>query len=62
MKKLFVKLATLIVAIACFASVFAVAGCANNAKYKIGVLLYNFTDIQGKQIKEIGRASCRERV
>ncbi len=54
MKKLFVKLATLIVAIACFASVFAVAGCANNAKYKIGVLLYNFTDIQGKQIKEYG--------
>lgn len=54
MKKIFAKLATIIVAIACFVSVLAVAGCSNNAKYKIGVLLYNFTDIQGKQIKEYG--------
>ena len=54
MKKIFAKLATIIVAIACFVSVLAVAGCSNNAKYKIGVLLYNFTDIQGKQIKDYG--------
>lgn len=54
MKKIFAKLATIIVAIACFVSVLAIAGCSNNAKYKIGVLLYNFTDIQGKQIKEYG--------
>ncbi len=54
MKKFIAKLATVIVAAVCLVSVFAVAGCSNNAKYKIGVLLYNFTDIQGKQIKEYG--------
>ncbi len=54
MKKFFAKLAAVIVAIACFVSVLAVAGCGNTAKYKIGVLLYNFTDIQGKQIKDYG--------
>ena len=54
MRKFFAKLAAFIVAAMCFASVFAFAGCGNGAKYKIGVLLYNFTDIQGKQIKDYG--------
>lgn len=54
MKKFTAKLATVIVAIACFVTMFAFAGCGSDAKYKIGVLLYNFTDIQGKQIKEYG--------
>ena len=30
------------------------AGCGKDAKYKIGVLLYNFTDIQGQQIQSYG--------
>ncbi len=54
MKKFFTKLAAIIVACACLVAVLAVAGCSKNAKYKIGVLLYNFTDIQGKQIKAYG--------
>lgn len=54
MKKIFAKLAAVIIAAMCLVSMFAVAGCTKSAKYKIGVLLYNFTDIQGKQIKEYG--------
>ena len=54
MKKFFAKLAAVVVAAASLVSLIAVSGCTDNAKYKIGVLLYNFTDIQGKQIKEYG--------
>lgn len=54
MKKFIAKLAAVMAAVLCLVSVFAVAGCSKSAKYKIGVLLYNFTDIQGKQIKEYG--------
>lgn len=54
MKKLLAKLAAVLAAAICLCAVFGVAGCASNAKYKIGVLLYNFTDIQGTQIKEYG--------
>lgn len=54
MKKFLTKFLTIVVAAACFVSVFTATGCADKAKYKIGILLYNFTDIQGKQIKEYG--------
>lgn len=52
--KNFGRIAALVVAIVCLISVLAVTGCTKTAKYKIGVLLYNFTDIQGKQIKDYG--------
>lgn len=29
----------------------AMVGCGNSAQYKIGILLYNFTDVQGQQIQ-----------
>lgn len=54
MKKFLAKIAALIVAVTCLVSALAITGCGKSAKYKIGVLLYNFTDIQGKQIKDYG--------
>ncbi len=53
MKKFLSKIVTFIVAIACLSSVVGLTACGkDDAKYKIGILLYNFTDIQGKQIQE----------
>lgn len=60
MKKFFLRLATFFVALACLVASFSFVACGNNAKYKIGVLLYNFTDIQGKQIKEYGKYLSEE--
>ena len=53
-KKLVATILIVILAITCLVSVVLLSGCANKAKYKIGVLLYNFTDIQGTQIKAYG--------
>ena len=53
-KKLVATILIVMLAITCLLSVVILSACTDNAKYKIGVLLYNFTDIQGKQIKEYG--------
>ena len=52
MKKFWLKICALVIACATvLGSALALAGCGGGAKYKIGVLLYNFTDIQGQQIQ-----------
>lgn len=53
-KKLVATILIVILAITCLVSVVLLSGCTDNTKYKIGVLLYNFTDIQGTQIKAYG--------
>ena len=53
MKNTVKKLVSLFFIIAVIAAMATgLAGCSSGAKYKIGILLYNFTDIQGKQVKE----------
>lgn len=55
MKKLLFKICAVAVscsALACTAGM--LAGCSDSDEYKIGVLLYNFTDIQGKNIQAYG--------
>ena len=52
MKKFWLKICALAIACATvLGSALALAGCGGDAKYKIGVLLDNFTDIQGQQIQ-----------
>lgn len=53
-KTLIAKILVIVLAITCLLSIVILSGCTDNAKYKIGVLLYNFTDIQGRQIKDYG--------
>ena len=55
MKKFLLKICALAVACAALiGTICALAGCGESAKYKIGVLLYNFTDVQGQQIQSYG--------
>lgn len=55
MKKFLLKICALVVACAALiGTICALAGCGDSAKYKIGVLLYNFTDVQGQQIQSYG--------
>ena len=51
MKKFLSRLCALAIAGAAVAGAFSMAGCGDEAQYKIGILLYNFTDIQGQQIE-----------
>ena len=51
MKKFLSRLCALAIAGAAVAGTFSMAGCGDEAQYKIGILLYNFTDIQGQQIE-----------
>ena len=48
-KRIIAMLLIAVIAVSCLFT-----GCSKSAKYKIGVLLYNFTDIQGTQIKAYG--------
>lgn len=53
MKKTVAKIITLVLVVALLVSCFVMlSGCKSAAKYKIGILLYNFTDIQGTQVKD----------
>ena len=55
MKRFLLKICALAVACAALiGTICALAGCGDSAKYKIGVLLYNFTDVQGQQIQSYG--------
>ena len=51
MKRLLTKcLVAVLSAAMLIGCVSAFTGCGKSAKYKIGILLYNFTDIQGQEI------------
>lgn len=53
MKNTAKKIVSLLAVIACIAAMaVGLTACSSTAKYKIGILLYNFTDIQGKQVKD----------
>lgn len=55
MKKFLLRLCALVLSCATVVGVISMlAGCGGSAKYKIGVMLYNFTDIQGKEIQAYG--------
>ncbi len=51
MKKFLSKLCVFVLVGAMLVGVGAMVGCGNSAQYKIGILLYNFTDVQGQQIQ-----------
>ena len=51
MKRLLTKcLVAVLSAAMLIGCVSAFTGCGKSAKYKFGILLYNFTDIQGQEI------------